>query len=83
MATAKSAHNTSSQEKLRQAYHLAGEAAQDAAGNLRARAKSSVESNKHRAEDVVKKTESSIKKHPLMSVGCAFLAGWAISKLLK
>lgn len=82
MAIAKSP-NTSGQEKLKQAYHLAGEAAQDAASNLKERAKSSVESNKQRAEDVVHKAENSIKKHPLMSVGCAFLAGWAISKLLK
>ncbi|WP_346838937.1 hypothetical protein [Microbulbifer sp. SAOS-129_SWC] len=82
MATAKDP-NSSGPEKLRQAYHLAGEAAHDAADNLKARAKSSVDSNKERAENVMHKAEDSIRKHPLMSVGGAFLVGWAISKLMK
>lgn len=34
---------------------------------------------KHKANQA----ENIIKEHPLLSVGCAFLAGWAISKLIK
>ncbi|MFI2812404.1 MULTISPECIES: hypothetical protein [Microbulbifer] len=82
MATAK-APNSSSQEKLRQAYHLAGEAASDQAAHLRERARSSVENSKRRATDLEQRFESSIRKHPVASVGCAFAVGWVIAKLLK
>jgi len=82
MATAK-ATNISSHEKLKKAYHLAGEAAHDTADQVKSRAKSSAKAGRKRAEDAVEKAEDSIKKHPLISVGCAFLAGWAISKLMK
>ncbi|WP_323846882.1 hypothetical protein [Microbulbifer magnicolonia] len=83
MATAKAPTNTGSQEKLRQAYHLAGEAAHDTADHLKARAKSSIESSKQRAVDAEHRVESSIKAHPVLSVSCAFAAGWLIAKLLK
>lgn len=83
MATAKSPQHNSGREKLQQAYHLAGEAALDTAENLRTRAKTSVKSNQKRATDVAEKAESSIRKHPTLSVGCAFAAGWLIAKMLK
>jgi ElaB/YqjD/DUF883 family membrane-anchored ribosome-binding protein len=83
MATAKSPQHNSGREKLQQAYHLAGEAASDTAGQLKARAKSSVQTNKKRAADIEKKMESSIKEHPILSVGCALVAGWVIAKLMK
>ncbi|SHF60342.1 hypothetical protein SAMN04487965_2363 [Microbulbifer donghaiensis] len=82
MATAKSPYGNS-QEKLKQAYHLAGEAAHDAADNLKARAKTSVETNKKRATDMAERAESSIRQHPVLSVSCAFAVGWVIAKLLK
>lgn len=82
MATAKSPHN-SSREKLHQAYNLAGEAAHDTAESLKARAQNSMESGKQRAADVAEKAESSIREHPVLSVSCAFVAGWLIAKLLK
>lgn len=82
MASAKSPHN-SGREKLHQAYQLAGEAASDTAEQLKTRAKSSMQTNKQRATEIAKKAESSIKEHPVLSVGCAFLAGWVIAKLLK
>lgn len=82
MATAKSPYGNS-QEKLKQAYNLAGEAAHDAADSLKARARSSVEANKKRATDLADRAETSIRQHPVLSVSCAFAAGWLIAKLLK
>ncbi|MFC6634682.1 hypothetical protein [Microbulbifer taiwanensis] len=81
MATAKALHN--SQDKLKQAYHLAGEAAQETAQSLRARATSSLNTSKKRATDLEQRAEASIKAHPVLSVTCAFAAGWVIAKLLK
>lgn len=81
-------------EKLHQAYNLAGEAAHDTAEHVKMRAREkadqmktrtreSVEKGKQRAHDVAERAESSIKAHPLVSVGCAFAAGWLIAKILK
>ncbi|AOS97006.1 hypothetical protein AUP74_01571 [Microbulbifer aggregans] len=94
MASVKPSSNSSSKEKLHQAYNLAGEAASDTASHireqaankaahLRDRARSSVERGKHRATDMEHRLEESIQRHPLVSVGCAFAAGWLISKILK
>lgn len=83
MATAKSPLPNSSREKLQQAYNLAGEAASETVGQLKARAMSSVQSNKQRASDIADKAESSIKEHPILSVSGAFVVGWVIAKLLK
>jgi len=83
MATARSPHTNSSREKLQQAYNLAGEAATDAAESLRQRAKSSVDSQRQRATDVMEKAESSLRQRPILAVGCAFVVGWAIAKLFK
>ncbi|GAB2880299.1 hypothetical protein ACCI51_06990 [Microbulbifer echini] len=82
MATARSPHN-SSREKLQQAYNLAGEAASDAAENIRQKAKSSVQQQRQRATDVMEKAESSLRERPILAVGCAFVVGWAIAKLFK
>ena len=93
MASAKAPHN-SGREKLSQAYHLAGEAAHDTAEHVKARAREtadtvktrtrdSMEKGKQRAQDVEQRVESQIKAHPLISVGCAFAAGWLIAKILK
>ncbi|WP_295802290.1 hypothetical protein [uncultured Microbulbifer sp.] len=93
MASTKAPHN-SGREKLSQAYHLAGEAAHDTAEHMKARAREtadsvktrtrdSMEKGKQRAHDVTERAENSIKAHPLVSVGCAFAAGWLIAKILK
>ncbi|MBB3062801.1 hypothetical protein [Microbulbifer rhizosphaerae] len=81
MATAKPLN--SGRDKLRQASHLAGEAATDTAAQLRERAMSSVQTSKQRAAELEKKWESSVKRHPVLSVGGAFVAGWVIAKLFK
>lgn len=83
MATAKAPQTNSSREKLAQAYQLAGEAATQTAGDLRARATTTLNSSKRRATDFEKRAEATIKAHPVLSVGCAFAAGWVIAKLLK
>ncbi|WP_299598615.1 hypothetical protein [uncultured Microbulbifer sp.] len=96
MATAKAPNSGthSTREKLNKAYHLAGEAAHDTAENVKARAhetaetvkartRASMDKSKERAHDVQVKAENSIKAHPLVSVGCAFAAGWLIAKILK
>ncbi|WP_105101840.1 DUF883 family protein [Microbulbifer pacificus] len=98
MASAKSPNSGSGlhsgREKLRQAYNLAGEAAHDTAehmktraretaDHMKARTRDSVEKGRQRAHDVAERAENSIKAHPLVSVGCAFAAGWLIAKILK
>lgn len=96
MATAKSPNSGThtTRDKLHQAYNLAGEAAHDTAEqvkarahdtaeNVKARTRASVEQGKQRAQDVAERAENSIKAHPLVSVGCAFAAGWLIAKILK
>ncbi len=70
-------------EKFSEAYHLAGEAAADLVSGIKDHAKVTLEENKDRAIDMSEKAESLIKERPLLSVGCAFLAGWAVSKILK
>lgn len=71
------------QDKLAQAYHLAGEAASDMIGSVKQQAKTQLDVNKERANDVAGKAEALIKDRPLLSIGCAFAAGWVVSKLLK
>ncbi len=83
MATAKAPRSNSSRQKLNQAYHLAGEAATETAQQLTARARSSMLTNRKRVTDLAGKTQTSIKQHPVLSVGCAFAAGWVIAKLFK
>ena len=94
MATAKAPNSGSTRDKLHQAYNLAGEAAHDTAAQVKTRARETadtvkartrqgVESGKQRAHDVAERAETSIKAHPLVSVGCAFAAGWLIAKILK
>ncbi|MFS1524809.1 hypothetical protein ACL7TT_11955 [Microbulbifer sp. 2304DJ12-6] len=83
MATARAPQTNSSKKKLQQAYNLAGEAASEAAENLKQRAKSSVETQRQRATDVMQKAESSVRERPILAVGCAFMVGWVIAKLLK
>ena len=83
MATAKNPQENSGRAKWNEAYHTAGEAVTETKEHLKARARSSVETNKQRASDMAHKAEDSIKQHPLVSVGCAFAVGWLIAKILK
>jgi len=82
MPTAKTKTQTP-QEKMEEAYHLAGEATSDTVDALKNKAKDSVGEGSDKVKVVTGQAESLIKERPLLSVGCAFLAGWAVSKLIK
>lgn len=71
------------QEKLSEAYKLAGEAASDIVGGIKSQAKTKISDNKDKAMDATKVAEAFIQEKPLLSLGCAFAAGWLVSKILK
>ena len=83
MTTSKKSTTDTSQEKFKHAYQLAGEAASDIAENIKQQTKSQVDTTKDKASELGEKAENVIKERPLLSIGCAFAAGWAISKLMK
>lgn len=82
MPTAKT-KTQEAQNKTEEAYHLAEEAVLEGVDTLKKQAKSSLEDGSEQIKSVSLKAENVIKERPLLSIGCAFLAGWAISKLLK
>ena len=84
----------SSTEKFGQAYELASEAASELVDTAKMKAKNKVEDGKDyanqasdfattQASDATKKAENLIKERPLLSIGCAFAAGWLVSKIMK
>lgn len=83
MATANQANSTNSSDKLKQAYSLASEAASDLMDGVKEKAQIQYEANKGQAAEVAKKAGNFIQERPLTSVGCAFAAGWLVSKILK
>lgn len=83
MATTKQAANANGSDKLKEAYTLASEAASDMMEGVKEKAQGKYEANKVQAEEVAKKAEGFIKERPLTSIGCAFAAGWLVSKVLK
>jgi ElaB/YqjD/DUF883 family membrane-anchored ribosome-binding protein len=42
-----------------------------------------LEAGSETVKNKAEQAENMIKERPLLSVGCAFVAGWAISKLIK
>lgn len=72
-----------SKEKLNEACSLVNEAASDMIEHAKEKAKDKINVNKQQIDDVSDKTERFIKEKPLLSIGCAFAAGWAIAKILK
>lgn len=83
MATAKASQQNSGRDKLTQAYQLAGEAASETVEQLKKRATTTLKTSKTQAVNFEKRAEDTIKAHPVLSVSCAFAAGWLIAKLLK
>lgn len=83
MATAKSANTVTGQEKFKEAYNLAGEAAADMMDSVKEQAKVKMETNKAKADELGARAEKMIIEKPLLSIGAAFVAGWAFSKLIK
>ncbi|UJF22648.1 hypothetical protein [Shewanella sp. OMA3-2] len=82
MATTK-AKTAEPQQKIEEAYHLAEEATSEMVNSLKDQAKESLSEGTEKVKSATHQAENMIKEHPLLSVGCAFLAGWAISKILK
>lgn len=87
MATAKqtTAKETAekSKEQLEEAYELAEKAAFEAVNAIKQETQQKWGESSHQAEQVVHSAGDVIKQRPLLSIGCAFLAGWAVSKLIK
>ena len=83
MTTSKKANAATSQEKFKQAYELAGEAAADIASNIKEQTKTQIGTGKDKADELSNQAENLIKERPLLSIGCAFAAGWVVSKLMK
>jgi len=73
----------STKQQLNDAYDLAKEAASDAVDAAKHKSQAEAELAKLKATELADKAESYIKEKPLVSIGAAFVAGWAISKLLK
>lgn len=71
------------QEKMEEAYHLAEEATSETVNNIKSKAQDSLEEGSDKIKSATDQAENLIKERPLVSIGCAFLAGWAISKILK
>lgn len=71
------------QNKMKQAYKLAGEAATDFIQDVKGQAQSKFDENKVKADELTAKAGSAIADKPLLSIGVAFVAGLAISRLLK
>ena len=75
--------NSRAESKLNEAYNLAGEAATEMMEKAKTQAKATFDTNKVKVTEASEKAESLIKEHPLIGIGCAFVAGWAVSKLMK
>ncbi|HBC3495640.1 TPA: hypothetical protein KDY87_002987 [Vibrio parahaemolyticus] len=71
------------QEQFGEAYHLAEQATSEAVGAIKEHAKEKLEVGAENIQQATKSVENVIKERPLLSIGCAFLAGWAVSKLIK
>lgn len=50
---------------------------------MKEHAKEKLEVGAENIQQATKSAENVIKERPLLSIGCAFLAGWAVSKLIK
>lgn len=84
MPTAKTKTQTQeAQTKAEEAFHSAEEAVLESVDTLKKQAKDSLEDGSEKIKSASLKAENVIKERPLLSIGCAFLAGWAVSKILK
>ncbi|MDW6092539.1 hypothetical protein [Vibrio rhizosphaerae] len=56
---------------------------EETADAIKQQAKEKLEAGAESIQQATKSAENVVKDHPLLSLGCAFLAGWAVSKLIK
>ncbi|PFG45609.1 hypothetical protein ATG66_3905 [Vibrio sp. ES.051] len=71
------------QEQLEEAYHLAEQATTEAVSAVKGQAQEKLDVGAEQVQKATQSAENVIKERPLLSIGCAFLAGWAVSKLIK
>ncbi|WP_027696659.1 hypothetical protein [Vibrio litoralis] len=55
----------------------------EAIDSVKDQVEESLNEGSEKIKNKASQAENIIKEHPLLSVGCAFLAGWAISKIIK
>ncbi|QXO16596.1 MULTISPECIES: hypothetical protein [Vibrio] len=82
MATARKQQDEP-QEKIEDAYHKTEEATLEAVGQIKEKVMEEIEAGQESLRSATDQAGNFVKERPLLSVGCAFLAGWAISKLIK
>ena len=73
----------SGNQKMTKAYHLAGEAATEAMDNFKKEAKTRFKAKKKEADVMASKAKSLVAERPILTIGCAFGAGWLASKIFK
>ncbi|MBM7074626.1 hypothetical protein JQC92_21880 [Shewanella sp. 202IG2-18] len=71
--------NTKKTDSKQQAEEIASEAIE----NVKNTVQDTLEVGFGTVKNKSDQAENMIKERPLLSVGCAFIAGWAISKLIK
>ncbi len=74
---------TDSKQQAEDIYEAAEEVASEAIKNVKNTVQDTLETGSKTVKNKTEQAENMIKERPLLSVGCAFIAGWAISKLIK
>ncbi|MEZ9059118.1 hypothetical protein [Vibrio pelagius] len=74
---------TDPKQQAEEVYEMAEEVATEAIENVKNTVQDTLEAGSETVKSKAEQAENMIKERPLLSVGCAFVAGWAISKLIK
>ncbi|WP_413285242.1 hypothetical protein [Vibrio sp. MA40-2] len=74
---------STAKKKAEDAYEKAEEATAETVENIKDQVQEKLEASSESVKNATQQAENLIKERPLLSVGCAFLAGWAVSKLIK
>ncbi|MBF9003298.1 MULTISPECIES: hypothetical protein [Vibrio] len=82
MANEKMQHTTTG-EKIDDVRTKAEELTKEAAETIKEETKKNVESSKKALNSVSGSAENMVKDKPFVSIGCAFVAGVVLAKLLK
>lgn len=74
---------SASKHKIKEAYHLASEAATDALDGVKEEAEMKYDEGKYKADELTATVMNYVKEKPIASIGIAFAAGWLFSKITK
>ncbi|MEO9654231.1 hypothetical protein [Marinomonas sp.] len=77
------AQTAKTKEQASQTFTDAEKVAAETVDNLKEKAQQTFEASSESLHKATEQAEKVVKKRPLLSIGCAFAAGWAVSKLLK